>query len=336
MPPTRVKPFVIGIDLGGTNMQSAVVGPTNAILGRDHRKTFAREGLRAVVDRIVECVQRACAQAGVPLHRAAAVGIAAPGAIDIPRGVVLDAPNLGWRNVPLRTLLRRRLKRPVVVDNDVNGAVWGEYHLGACKPRGSRRTARPADVLGVWLGTGVGGGLVLRHQLFHGTLFTAGEVGQTVIQPHGRKGRRTVEDYCSRTGMSRSIRNLRREYPRSTLHGAEDARIRQVHSRDLARAFAARDPLAMRVVHEAADLLGVALANWVTVLALDTVIIGGGVAEALGSPFLKLVRRSFDRDVFPARSRKARLLMTTLRDDAGLLGAALLAKTHIENSTHAL
>jgi glucokinase len=330
MPSKRATQLVIGIDLGGTNMQAGVVNAANTIIGRSHCKTLAREGQPAVLNRITACAEAACVTAGVALDRISAVGIAAPGAIDIPRGIVLEAPNLGWRNVPLRSLLARKLSRPVVVDNDVNGAVWGEYQLGACRPRkaGARAASRPADVLGVWLGTGVGGGLVMNRQLFHGTLFTAGEVGQTVIDPHGAKGRRTVEDFCSRTGMSRTIRVLLSEYPKSSLRAAEDSRLRQVHSRELARAFRTRDPLAVRVVREAADLLGVALANWVTVLALDTVIIGGGVTEALGAPFIKLMRQSFERDVFPPRSRKARLVITRLMDDAGLLGAALLARAN--------
>ena len=328
MAPRRASKFVVGIDLGGTNMQAAVVDNDCKIIGRDHRKTLPRDGQRAVLKRIGECVEAACSNAGIPLRQIKTIGIAAPGAIDIPRGVVLEAPNLKWRNVALRDLLQRQMRRPVVVDNDVNGAVWGEYKLGACKPRarGLRSSRRPNDVLGVWLGTGVGGGLVLGGELFHGALFTAGEMGQTVIKPHGGKGRRTVEDFCSRTGMSRSIRELRRKYPKSVLYAAEDKQIKQIHSRDLAKAFRVRDPLAIRVVNHAADLLGIAIANWVTVLALDTVIIGGGVIETLAPEFLKLVRKSFDRDVFPARSRKAKLVMTRLRDDAGLLGAALLAQ----------
>jgi glucokinase len=322
----RGTKLVIGIDLGGTNMQAGVVTSDNKIIGRDHRKTIARDGQSAVLNRIAECVYAACADAGVNLDRISAIGIAAPGAIDIPRGVVLEAPNLRWRNVPLRKLLQAQFKRRVVVDNDVNGAVWGEYQLGACKPRGLNDKSRPADVLGIWLGTGVGGGLVLGRQLFHGTLFTAGEVGQTIIQPGGKAGRRTVEDFCSRTGISRSIRELLGQYRKSSLRNAEDPKIKQFHSRTLATVYQERDPLAIRVVNEAADLLGIAIANWVTVLALDTVIIGGGVTEALGTPFIKLVRKSFDRDVFPARSRKAQLVMTKLKDDAGLLGAALLAR----------
>ncbi|HWB20638.1 MAG TPA: ROK family protein, partial [Phycisphaerales bacterium] len=175
--------FVIGVDLGGTNMQIGVVNSKNKIVGREGKKTRSAEGLKAVVDRMARGIRQACDEAEISINQVACIGVAAAGAIDIPRGVVLNAPNLKWHNAPLRAMLEKRLGRPVVIDNDVNGAVWGEYMLGAGKGRG--------DVLGVWLGTGVGGGLVLNGSLYYGAFFTAGEVGQTVLFPRGQRGRRT-------------------------------------------------------------------------------------------------------------------------------------------------
>src|SRR5688572_4116617 len=149
--------LIVGIDLGGTNMQVGVVDERNRIRGRAGKKTKAREGADAVIDRIAAAIKEACNDAEVTLRDIDAVGIAAPGAIDMPRGVILEAPNLRWYDFPLRDILRRKIRRPVVVDNDVNGAVWGEFCLGAAKPRAKKGLG---DVLGVWVGTGVGGGLV--------------------------------------------------------------------------------------------------------------------------------------------------------------------------------
>jgi glucokinase len=315
--------LVVGIDLGGTNMQIGVVDAQNRIVGREGRKTKAEEGKTEVIKRIVRGVEKACEDAKVAIKDLAAVGIAAPGAIDIPRGVVLDAPNLKWRNAPLRDLLQKRLSCPVVVDNDVNGAVWGESVLGAGRGRG--------DLLGVWMGTGVGGGLVINGKLFYGEFFTAGEVGQTVLFPNGEKGRRTVEDFCSRTGISRTIQDHLKKHPKSILHEITAGTGQITGSKQLAKAYTQRDALAVSVVDESADLLGIAIANWITVLAIDTVIIGGGVTEALGSPYLSRIRKSFKKHVFPARCQKCRLIMTKLKDDAGLLGAALLARAGIRS-----
>ena len=318
------KPLlIVGIDLGGTNMQVGVVDERNRIRGRAGKKTKAKEGAEAVIGRIAAAIREACDDAEVTLHDIDAVGIAAPGAIDMPRGVILEAPNLRWYDFPLRDVLRRKIRRPVVVDNDVNGAVWGEFCLGAAQPRDSKGLG---DVLGVWVGTGVGGGLVINGQLFHGAFFTAGEVGQTVLFPDGAKGRRIVEDFCSRTGMARSILERLKKFPKSKLIELTDGTGQVTGSKQLARAFKAKDPLVVEVVDEAAALLGLSIANWVTVLSIDTVVIGGGVTEALGKPYLDRVRRSFHKNVFPKRCAEARLVMTELKDNAGIFGATLLAR----------
>lgn len=309
---------VLGIDLGGTNMQFGVVDANGKVIGRAKKKTKAEEGLEKVIDRLVDGANDAAKEAKLTLEELQAVGIAAAGAIDTPNGVILESPNLGWRDVPFRDLLKKRLGRPVVLENDVNGAVWGEYLLGGGKGRG--------DCFGVWVGTGVGGGLVLNGRIYRGDFFTAGEVGHTVIDPHEPRGLGKLEERCSRTGMSRLILARLHAYPKSMLHEMIDRATGITGSKMLAKAYDAKDPLTVDVVHEAADLLGQAIANWVTVLALDTVIIGGGVTEALGKPYLDRIRASFEAWVFPDRCKKCKLLATTLLDDAGLLGAAMLAR----------
>lgn len=324
------SPLVIGIDLGGTNMQVGVVDARNRLRGRAGKKTKARDGANAVIGRIVAAIGEACEDAGVTLREVAAVGIAAPGAIDIPRGVILEAPNLRWYDYPLRDVLKKRLRKPVVVDNDVNGAVWGEFHLGAARSASNARTPRGRDVLGIWVGTGVGGGLVLNGDLFHGGFFTAGEAGWCSLFPNGEEGRRTVEDFCSRTGMARTIKMRIKKFPKSKLVELTDGTGEVTGSKQLARAYRAKDRLAIEVVDEAADLLGIAIANYVTLLAVETVILGGGVTEALGMPFLTRIRRSFRKFVFPRRCADAEILMTELKDDAGVFGAALLARANLK------
>ncbi len=309
---------MIGIDLGGTNLQFGVFDSDHRIVGRARGKTEAAGGLNQVIANLVTGVKQACQEAGISLDNLGAIGIAAAGAIDIPRGVILTSPNLGWTDVPLRDLLGQQLDRPIVLDNDVNGAVWAEHRLGAGRGAG--------DVLGVWVGTGIGGGLVLNRQVYHGDSFTAGEIGHTVIEPDGGRGRRTVEDLCSRRGMSRTLRELMPKYPGSVWHRSGRPPSEVIDSAALAEAYNAGDPLTIQVIHGAADLLGLATANWVTVLSLKTVIIGGGITEVLGEPYLDRIRESFRTNVFPPELQASELRMTELAADAGLLGAALLAR----------
>ncbi len=309
--------LTIGIDLGGTNAQIGVVEGARSLAARIGIKTKAGEGCEAVLDRLAEGIAKVCEQASARLDDIVAVGIAAPGAIDMPNGVVLEAPNLGWHNVPLRDFLVQRIGRPVVVDNDVNAAAWGEFRLGAAQGE--------ADCLGVWLGTGVGGGIILNGRLHHGSLFTAGEFGQQVILPEESHGRRFIEDHCSRTGMSRLIRAWSVEFPDSKIASHNQSRGFITSNESLASAWNAGDALATKIVEHAARLLGVGIANAVTLLAVGCVVIGGGVTESLGQSFVNLVRQSFDAEVFPQANRRCRIVMTTLAEDAGLLGAAMLA-----------
>ncbi len=314
---------VIGIDLGGTNMQFGVVDAGNRITGRARGKTDAGRGKDRVVDNIIKGIHDACRDAGVALDALGAIGIAAAGAIDMPRGVILCAPNLGWENVPLRDILQEKLPRPVVLDNDVNGAVWGEYRLGAARDRG--------DLLGVWVGTGIGGGLVLNGRVYHGGFFTAGEIGHTVVTPGGGPHRRTVEDRCSRSGMLREMRRLLPRHPDSPIARLDPQQDTTRGTQAIAEAYGDADPLTRHVVNKAADLLGLAIANWVTVLSLETVVVGGGVTEALGYPYLERIRASFRENVFPPNLRDAEVLMTELEADSVLLGAALLAREAISH-----
>ena len=157
--------FLIGIDLGGTNIQVGVVrrgepGPDGPVVARAKKKTKADQGLHAILDRLSEGVAEACARAGIAPADAAAIGIGAPGVIEPTEGVVVEAVNLRWNQVPLARLLSERLGPPVVVENDVNAALWGEHAAGAA--RGA------SEALAIWLGTGVGGALVLGGRLYAG------------------------------------------------------------------------------------------------------------------------------------------------------------------------
>jgi glucokinase len=310
----------VGIDLGGTNMTIGVLDARGTLLGKAKRKTKAKVGRDGVIERIAEGVDRACADAGVARASLRAVGIGAPGAVDVRRGTVIKSGNLGWEDVSLRDLLATALGIPVALDNDVNVAAYGEMTLGVARSH--------EHALAVWVGTGVGGALVLDRAIFQGSFFTAGEIGYTVVLPEGGPGATTLEDHCSRTAMTVAIRRLLPSFPESAFHGLlkDHDPLDPIGSAVIAEAYGREDELARRVVHHAADTLGVAIANWITMLSIDAVILGGGVTEALGKPFVERIRRKFDRWVFPAVCRRCELLVSELGDLAGVYGAAMLAR----------
>lgn len=314
----RLRGPVLGIDLGGTNMQVGVVDEKWAVIGSSKRKTKSEIGLDGVVERLVEAGRRACEDAKISPSEIVAIGIGVPGAIDIPRGIVIDAPNLQWFNAPIRDILTKAFGHPVSVDNDVNVAVWGETRHGVAKGR--------KNSVGVWVGTGIGGGLVLDGKLWYGPTFTAGELGQTIIFPDGGPAKTTLEQHGSRTGIVHNLDLLLRKHPESKLIELRDENDGRIGSSQIAQAFSEGDPAAVEVVDHAARFIGIAAANVVTLLSIDTVILGGGVTEALGEPFLARIRTAFDAVVFPQRLRSCEILMTALKDYAGVIGAASIAR----------
>ena len=310
---------VAGVDLGGTNIQVGILSADGRVLGRCKRKTKASEGRDEVVRRVLESIQRALDEARIPRDRLFAVGVGAPAVVDFDKGLVVKAGNLGWEDVPLRAILSEQLRVPVALDNDANCAAWGEAQLGAARGR--------ENLLAVWVGTGVGGGLLLGGRVWRGPRLTAGEIGYVVLFPNGQPGMMTVEDICSRTGMVNALRRLLPAHPDSVLHRliAEKAdESGAISSSMIARAYEKDDELVRKVVDRSAELLGGAIANLVTVLSIDCVVLGGGVTEALGEPYVARVRKGFDRVVFPSSLRRIDFLASTLNDDAGMLGAAML------------
>lgn len=313
---------VVGVDLGGTNMQIGVVDASNRIVGQARLKTQAQDGVEAVIHRLCEGIQSACAGAGLKVRDLGGVGIGAPSPIDATCRIILNAVNLRWRDVPLADLVMERLGGvPTTLDNDVNVAVWGEFILGA--GRGYR------NVLGIWVGTGIGGGLVLDSRLHHGTFGTAGEIGQGIILPNGGPASEKLEDHASRSAMERRTIHLLRANEPSAMREMVEGRFDEIRIHHIARAVEQGDSLALRVSRHSARLVGIAAANAATLLSLDCIILGGGGSEALGDSYLQHVRRSFDDAVFPENLRQCAIAATQLRDNAGLLGAALLARERL-------
>lgn len=312
---------ICGIDLGGTNIQIGIVGPKGRILSESKKKTRADEGRDAILRRIVEGIDEACATAKLTRRDLAAIGIGAPGAVDPVAGVVLEAVNLRWDNVPLATLLGKLSGVPVFVDNDVNVAVWGEHRYGA--GRGAAYT------LGVWAGTGIGGGLILDGKLYYGHFLTAGEIGHMVLLPQNPPGSRSLEHNCSRTAVVERIIKLMRANRKSVLLEMSGGEIDKVKSRMLAKAYEAGDELTIEVVDSAAELLGISIAGIVTLLSLERVILGGGLTEALGKPFVARVDQAVKKFAFPDRCKQVEVVASQLEDRAGVLGAAAIAEERL-------
>jgi|CXWL01.1.fsa_nt_gi glucokinase len=312
----------IGIDLGGTNMQIGVVSSEYKLLAQSKKKTKAADGAGAVIDRIIEGIQEAIDGAKLTMKDIGSLGIGAPGAVDPSEGVVLEAVNLRWKNYPLTEILQKKLGVPCFLDNDVNVAVYGENRLGAGKDS--------KHLLGVWVGTGIGGALILNGAMYYGHFMTAGELGHMIALPNNPPGHRSLEHNCSRTAVVDQIVRLVKSNRKSKITELCEGNFDDIKSRMVAKAYEMEDDLVCEVINHAADLLGIEIAGIVTLLSLERVVLGGGLTEAIGKPFVERVEKSVRAVAFPDRCKQVKVVASQLEDTAGIYGAGMIAMERSE------
>lgn len=320
-------PLVLGIDLGGTKVLAAVVDRHNTILGRAKVATPARQGERAILDAIRTAAMEAIQEAGADLDAIAGVCLGSPGPLDPERGLIHYSANLNVKNFAIGPELARVLGRPVMVQNDVRVGGVGEFRLGS--GRGHR------NVLAAFVGTGIGGCLVLDGRVITGATGNAGEIGHIVLKPRGPRcgcGRRgCMEALASRSAIARRIAKAHRKGVATVLGEKATAKGQRLKSKELASAFLAKDAVTVREVSRAARFLGLGLGGLINVVGPEVIIVGGGVTKALGESYLNLVRAAAQEQMLTAPKQTTPIVAAALGDDAGILGAALLARERFAN-----
>ena len=314
------------MDIGGTNMVVGLVPlEGGAVLGVQKLLTRAETGGEDVVRRAVEAAEKSMVEVfeaeGGTRDQVAGIGIGAPGPLNREAGILLEAPNLGWRNFPLRSLVSDGLGLPAEVDNDANCATYGEWWVGA--GQGSK------VLVGLTLGTGIGGGLVLNGELHHGVSDAAGEFGHTTIDSTGRKCKcgnyGCLEAYASGPNIAaRAVEGIE-SGAESVLVELVEGNLEKVTAATVYEGVVLGDPYAHEVMKETAKFLGVGVANLINALNPDVVVIAGGVTRAgdhLFVPLVKEVRRRAFRSAVDA----CRIVPAALPETAGVIGAAGIFK----------
>jgi glucokinase len=310
-----------GVDLGGTKIQAVVVDAKSMILGQGRRPTPTVGGPADVVAEMAETLREAAEAAGCATADLLGVGVGAPGAASFETGVLAHAPNLpGWDDpYPLAAELGKRVGAPVLLGNDVGVAVDAEFQLGAGKPFDS--------ILGIWWGTGVGGGIILDGRPWHGR-GAAGEFGHTIVKLGGRaepKGLRgTVEAYAGRAAMEAQARKLVARGGKTKLFEIMEKKGRtRLASGVWAKALEERDPVAVGLVGEALEALGAGAASVVNLLDIEAVVIGGGLGTRLGQPYADRIAAAMAPHLFQPEKAPP-VLAARLGDLGGAIGGALL------------
>jgi glucokinase len=319
-------PLVLGLDLGGTKILAAVVDASHRILGRSKRSTPAREGGEALMDALEAAAREAMAAAQVDPSEIAAGGVGSPGPLDVERGYIVRSPNLNVTDFPLAPGLSERLGFPIKAWGDVRVGGYGEFRLGA--GRGYQ------NLIAAFVGTGIGGCVIIRGEIVRGSTGNAGEIGHIVLKPGGPRcgcGQRgCLEALASRTAIARRIAKAvsRGESTGLAGHflGGKNERIK---SKELAGAYFGDDRVVKREVDRAARFLGLGLAGLMNVIGPEIVIVGGGVVEALGQPFIADVEAAARPHLLADPEGRMKIVAGELGDDAGVLGASLLAREHV-------
>lgn len=307
---------VIGVDLGGTNLRTAILSPDGNILDRHKEATHAADGWEKVVARLIENIKRQRKNAIQQGFDVAAVGVGAPGVIQTDKGIVVKSPNFpDWNNLPLRDQLEKTVGIPVFLENDANAAALGEQWRGA--GRGIR------SMILLTLGTGVGGGIILDNKIWHGADGMAGEIGHMTLIPDGRPctcgNTGCLEMYSSARGIVQSFREAL-----GKTSGGVPGQLEQISSEQIYEAAGAGNEIAVRVMKDMGRMLGIGIASLINIFNPERIVVGGGVKDAWPL-FIGATREEIMKRAFAVPAKRTEIVPSELGDDAGMVGAAAVA-----------
>jgi len=312
----------IGFDLGGTKMLAGVYNTNFELLGREKKKTKAHLGQKAGLQRMISVMKSALDEANLKPTNIAGIGVGCPGPLDLNRGVVLDTPNLGWSNMPLKDELEKEFSCPVVIANDVDLGVYGEYRFGAAK---NSRCA-----LGIFPGTGIGGGCVYDGVILRGATGSAMEIGHIHVTSQGpacgcgRNG--CLETIASRLAIAAQCAQAAHRGDAPALMEAAGTDLANIRSGAIAASIRNGDKAVEKIVRQAARQIGLALGSVVNLLAPDKVVLGGGLVEEMPKLFVEEVTKKAMANVMPAFVDTFEVSAAELGDDAAVQGAAAWAQ----------
>jgi len=315
------SPPVIAVDLGGTKIAAGVVSGDLEILARENSCTCADGGVDAVVARVVGICRSMVERQGMNISQVGGVSIAACGAIEPERGLVVFSPNLpGWCNVPLRDMVAERLGIGAMLINDANAAALGELRAGAGVGK--------KELIYLTLGTGIGGAIIIGGRLYTGSTGSAGELGHMTINTGGRRcncgNTGCLETLASGTAIARDAIDRIAGGALSSLTEMVGGRLENIDAEKVAIAARAGDPVALDVINRAAFYLGLGMVNLVNIFNPEMIVVGGGVA-GMGEILLGPAREAVAERAFPVSAESVSVVASQLGSGAGIMGAAIFA-----------
>ncbi|MEO6033761.1 MAG: ROK family protein [Verrucomicrobiota bacterium] len=322
MPETNKSEYFVGVDFGGTKILAGIFDSALNCLGRTKISTKSERGKDEVIERIARCVQDAVDECDLNMKQIRGIGLGAPGAVNPQAGEVIFAPNLKWEDVPLKKELEKHLGVPVFLENDGNICTLGVHE--------TELKGKPRNVVGVFIGTGIGGGLILEGNLYSGFNRTAGEIGHMVIEVGGPKcgcgNRGCFEALASRTAIFRTIQSAVKDGQKTILTEMLGDDLKDLRSGDLRKAIRKGDKFTEKVIEDAAEYTGIAVANLINIFNPEVVVLGGGVIDALEDEMMAIIVETAMDYAMSGTTKGIEIIATKVGDDAGIVGGAVLAR----------
>ena len=316
--------LALGIDLGGSKIYAVVTDENNKILAAAKTPTDSTAAAESIIRTMVDTGAEALAKLNLSIADIPHIGVAFPSPVDPATGDCSFATNLGGRNFSAKKIFRDITGREVYLGNDGDLGTLAEFHSGAGKGAD--------NVIGYFVGTGLGGGLVIERHLLKGNCGLAGELGHMIISKGGRRcgcGRRgCIEAYCSKIAYVKAIRKHLKKSNEQTLIPPDKFNEKTVNikSKYLARAYADGDSVVRQVIDKGSIMLGIAAASACAVVAPECIVLGGGVVTAMGDVILPVFQKSFEAHLFGIPPSKIRIVLSSYGDDAVAVGATILAR----------
>lgn len=311
--------WLVGVDLGGTTTKIAFLSTYGEILHKWEIPTDKSDSGKHIIAHIAKSIDAKLEQLDVKKEQLIGIGMGAPGPVEMRRGIIYEAINLGWsENTPLKDLIEMETGLPAVIDNDANCAALGEMWKGA--GNGAK------DLVCVTLGTGVGGGVITNGEIVHGIRGAGGEIGHITVVPKGGYSCNCGKTGCLETVASATgVVRFAREKLKSSTEDSVLRDLKVIGSKQVFDAARTGDSLALKIVDQLAYYLGLSLANLGNAVNPEKIVIGGGVSKA-GKTLLEPVMNYFKRFAFPKVRTSTTIDIATLENDAGVIGAAWLVK----------
>lgn len=319
------KDYLVGVDLGGTKILAGVFDQKLNCLGSAKLSTKADRGPDAVIERVARCVKDAIDECDLQMKQVVGVGVGAPGASDPATGRVIFAPNLHWKDVPLKKELEKHLGVPVFVENDCN--------IQALSVHAKEFNCKPRHLVGIFIGTGIGAGLIIDGKLYSGFNRTAGEIGHMILEVGGPKcscgNRGCFEALASRTAIFKRIQSAVKDGQKTILTDMLGNDLKDMRSGDLRKAIRRGDKLVEKIVEDAAEYTGIAVANVINLINPEVVVLGGGLISALEHEMLAVIVETAHDNAMLGTDKGIEITTSKLGDDAGITGGAVLAKQNL-------